>query len=155
MKNTQLSLKFYEDEKIPSTPKPKYGDLAIVGREKKVNGEYIKFNVIVILLTNKEYRETSYNWRYSFLKNGEIPIQTLESFNWEVRYFNYYLDRNKIKYYEREKPMLLKRANKSNTNIGDELVRIVKVQRKYIKYETENITYDGTMSLKGYFKNNL
>ena len=149
MKETQLTLKFYEDEKIPKTPKAKYGDIAIVERSKFVGKDYIKFNVMVLLLTNKEYCNTSWNWRDKFHSNREIPIESLEHFNSDVRRYNDYLERNKVKWMKCHEPTLLTKAKKSNTNIGDEIITITKARTTYNVYKT---VYDGAMNLKGFFK---
>ncbi len=149
MRNTQLTFQFYEEEKIPKTPKAKYGDIAIMEQTKFVKGNMKKIKVMVLLLTNKQFQETSWDWRRKVSGKDGVPIETLEYYNTCVRRYNDYLERNKVKWLKCHQPTILTKAKKSNTQIGDEIITITKARTTYKTYKT---VYDGAMSLKGFFK---
>ena len=107
--------------------------------------------VMALVLTQKQYSDTSWNWKNKLrnAKGQHVPIETMESFNRDVRRYNDYLKGNKVKWMKCAEPSILTKAKKSNTKIGDELISISKARTTY---KTHKTIYDGSMNLKGYFK---
>lgn len=152
--NTQLDLKFYEEEKFDTKRKVKYGDMFLIEQRKFVKKKSHKVMTLVKIVTDKEYAETSIDWRLKCFKSEteNLPIERLKDINYKIRAYNRYIESNKVKWLQSPKPILLTKAKKTNTNIGDEIVKVVK--NKTI-YKLVSVIYDGKIKLTDFFKKDL
>lgn len=156
-KNRQLSMEFYNHLLIDK--KVRTGQLVVFNEYVRLDPstkQRIYRPRYAMCVTLETYSKASYNWRCTYYsdkkKEGLCIISTselnraIDSFNWSVK-----INRPDSLWSRVKDLKSLDRAKKSNINIGDTLIKVVKVRTRY---NTIEVVYDGKMSLTGFFIKN-
>ena len=142
----QSSLEFYKDQEIATVPR--VGQI-VIARHYIFSNNFRKPGTEIYvphLIVNKEESQKAY-YEFKQRNNSDFnPIITTTVVRRHIRSHNWSLEWNNPP--KKAAIEFLTRATKKNVKLGDTLVRIVKLIKRY---KTEEITYDGTMSVRGYY----
>jgi hypothetical protein len=148
-KGLQSTLEFYKDQEI--TEKPRVGQI-VIARHYIFSNVWNKpgktIYVPQLIVDGKVYHDEYRNFKPRN-KNDYLPLTTTFSIRSSINRHNWSCEWNRPP--EKLEVEFLTRATKKNVKVGDNLIRIVKLRKRY---KSEEITYDGTMSVRGYFIHN-